>query len=115
MLGSLFCCLLLCFPPFDLAKKGADSLLEPNNQELQEYFGSLDVNEDGDLCFYHFPNGNVKPAILYMHQLSFEKRSDKLKAYKSIGKNVKIIGTIIKIKDLEIILVNNLEILKLEV
>jgi len=115
MIGPIVCSFFLFFPPSpDLANNRANSV-QPPEKESSEFFGSLDFNEDGDLCFFHFPSGEIKHAILYTHKLSFEKRSDKLKAYKSAGKNVKIKGEILKIKDIEILLVNNLEILFMEI
>ena len=113
-----FLCLFVCVNnPIDLEQNKAKKANTFSSQKdsKQEFFGSLVYDDNGNLIFQHFPSGEVKPAILYMHRLSFIKRSDKLKAYKYIGKNVHIKGDVLKIKDMEIILVENIEVLLLEV
>jgi hypothetical protein len=113
MLGSIVCLFTMIDAPIPADNRAnAIQLIENKHSE---FFGSLDLNEEGDLCFFHFPEGEVKIAVLYVHKLSFEKRSDKIKAYKSVGKNVKISGSVLKIKDIEILLVNKLEILSMEI
>ena len=97
----------------DVGKKAEHSLI--SEIENQEYIGSIDLDDDGNIVFYHFPAGPVKPAIIFMHKMTFQKRSDRFKAINYLDKNVKVIGSIIKIDDLEIILVEKLEILKLEI
>lgn len=83
--------------------------------DTYEFYGSLDENESGTLVFYHVPAGFIKPAVMYQHNLTFVKRSDKYKAIKNIGKNVKITGSILKLQDFEIVIVEKLEILLLEI
>lgn len=83
--------------------------------DTYEFYGSLDEDESGTLVFYHVPTGFIKPAVVYQHKLTFVKRSDKYKAIKNIGKNVKITGSILKLQDFEIVIVEKLEVLFLEI
>lgn len=83
--------------------------------ENQEFYGSVDSDEFGNLMFFHVPDGIIKPAIAYQHKMTFVKRSDKYKVIKNLGKNVRIKGSILKTPDFEILIVEQIEILQMEV
>jgi hypothetical protein len=81
----------------------------------QDFYGSVDADESGNLMFFHVPDGIIRPAIAYQHKMTFVKRSDKYKAIKNLGKNVRIKGSILKTPDFEILIVEEVEILQMEV
>jgi len=83
--------------------------------QQQEFIGSFDFDENDKLIFTHFPAGESKPAIIYLHKVVFETRSSKYKAIKYLNKNVKVKGNIIRLGDEEFIFVNQIEIMILEV
>ena len=97
----------------DLEKSHASNLELPV-QECFEFVGSLDLDENDRLVIRHFPLGQVKPAVVYIHPMIFEKRSLKLKAYKYIDKNVKVFGHYMKLGDLEFIYVKDIELIMLD-
>lgn len=80
------------------------------NLQNLEFMGTLDLDENQRIVFKHFPDGYVKPAIVYIHPVVFEKRSSKLKAYKYLGKNIKIHGTYMKLGTEEFIYVKDIEL-----
>ena len=71
---------------FDLNKATRNPETELHKKE---FYGSLDTDDFGNLCFYHVPDGSIKPAVLFINKMSFVKRSDKLIAFKNVGKNVR--------------------------
>lgn len=111
-LVSLFLALLL---PFLVKDTNKTALSQMQEQNYRGYYGSIDFDSEGNLVFYHVPQGKNKFAIQLIHKISFEKRSDKLLAFKNVGKNVYIKADVVKLNDLEILLVNQIEILELEV
>lgn len=80
-----------------------------------ELIGTLDFDDEDRLVLRHFPEGNIKPAVLYVHPLVFEKRSSKLKAYKYFGKNVKVRVSYLKLGDTVFILVKELELFVIDI
>lgn len=112
---SFLCLAFLQTCVFDLEMNQAKKAVSLQQSSSTEYLGSLVLDDQENLVFQHFPSGDIKPAIVYIHKLSFAKRSDKLKAYKYIGKNVRVKGDFLQIKDLEIILVESIELLILEI
>lgn len=111
LLSTLFQFVLL--NNLDNKKENSENVF--HTESSSEFYGSLDKDEFGSFLFYHVPTGLIKPAIIYKHQMTFAKRSDRLKALKNVGKNVKIKGQILKINELEILIVESIDILQLEI
>lgn len=109
--------LLICnlFVSLSDQEKFHASNLELPVPESYEFVGSLDFDENDRIIIRHFPLGQVKPAVVYMHPMIFEKRSLKLKAYKYIDQNVKVVGHYMKLGDLEFIYVKDIELIMLDV
>jgi hypothetical protein len=61
----------------------------------QDFFGSIDTNQEGQISFYHLPKGFVKPAVLYVHPVVFKNKLDQKNILRFVGKNVRIKGEII--------------------
>lgn len=79
------------------------------SMETSEYFGSFDFDDKNKLVFRHFPQGPVKPAILYIHRVIFENSADKKKIKSLLNNNIKIDGRIIKFGDEEFLLIEKIE------
>ena len=86
-----------------------------HTESYSEFYGSLDQDESGNFVFYHVPSGIIKPAVIFKHQMTFVKRSDRMKALKNVGKNVRIKGQILKTEEFEILIVESIDILQLEI
>lgn len=102
------------FINFSDQEKPLASLSKLEKSDEVELIGTLDFDDENRLVLRHFPAGNIKPAILYVHPVVFEKRSSKLKAYKYFGKNVKVRVTFLKVADLDCILVKELELFMID-
>jgi hypothetical protein len=98
---SFLCLAFLQTCVFDLEMNQAKKAVSLQQSSSTEYLGSLVLDDQENLVFQHFPSGDIKPAIVYIH--------------KHIGKNVRVKGDFLQIKDLEIILVESIELLILEI
>ena len=97
-------------------KKDIPALPPLQTEEIvsEEFLGRIDFDEEGNIVLYHFPKGNIKPAVLFVHKIVFENRKSKYKAFKYLNHNLKIKGNIIKLDNEEFIFVNNVEVLLTE-
>jgi hypothetical protein len=112
MSGFVIASLLYFYNPIISDSRG-ETAFTLTNQKIPEFYGSIEASDDGLLVFHHVPTGSVKPAVLFINRMSFVKRSDKLKAFKNAGKNVRIKAEFVDLNDMQILLVYSLEILEL--
>jgi hypothetical protein len=82
--------------------------------QATDFYGSVDVNIDGQICLYHVPMGKIKPAILLIHPLILKNENQKINLKKFFGRNVRVRGEILTKKGMDYVLVEQIEFLILE-
>jgi hypothetical protein len=79
--------------------------------EIVEFIGSFDLDDNDNIVLRHFPDGNIKPAIIYIHPCLFQNNKNKYKAYNYLDRNVKVKGSINILGDKKFIFVESIELL----
>lgn len=77
----------------------------------QEFFGSVNFDDNGVISFYHMPKGNHKVAVMYIHPLVFKNQTAQKDIKKLLNQTVRIKGEIILKNGQEFLSVTEVEML----
>jgi hypothetical protein len=77
----------------------------------QEFFGSVNFDDNGVVSFYHMPKGNHKMAVMYIHPMIFKNENSHKNIKKFLNQSVRIKGEIILKNGQEFLSVTEFEML----